>query len=96
LFRVNRHFTIPTGTALYATIFVVELDNFLCVDPDTNFTTAELREGAKSIVDLLTDIEVQVDGTPVDNIGAYRSTSPEFASTLPADNLLQMSSAAAT
>jgi len=85
---VDRHFVIPSGTALYATIFVVELDNFLCVDPDTNFTVAQLRKGAKDIVDLLTDIEVQVDGTPVDNIGAYRSTSPEFSATLPADNLL--------
>jgi len=86
---VNRHFTIPAGTALYATIFGVELDNLLCVDPDTNFTVAQLRAGAKSIVDSLTDIEVQVDGVPVDDIAAYRATSPVFASTLPDGNLLQ-------
>lgn len=86
---VNRHFTIPAGTALYATINSVEWDNQLCVDPDTNYTVDELRVIAKSVVDSFTDIEVQVDGVPINNIGAYRSTSPVFASTLPDNNILQ-------
>jgi hypothetical protein len=78
---VNRHFTVPAGTALYATIFAVEWDNQICVDPDTNYTVDELRAIAKSIVDSFTDIEVQVDGVPVEDIAAYRSTSPVFFST---------------
>ena len=86
---VNRHFTIPAGTALYATIFGAEFDNSLCVDPDTNFTIAELRAAAKSAVDSFTDIEVQVDGIPIEDIAAYRSTSPVFTATLPANNFLQ-------
>jgi len=84
---VDRHFTIPSGTALYATILSVELDNFVCVDPDTNYSVDELREQAKDIVDTLTDIEVEIDGVPVNDVTAYRSTTPVFFSTLPADNL---------
>jgi len=86
---VNRHFTIPAGTALYATVNFAEFDNSLCADPDTNFTVAQLREGAKAAVDAFTDIEVQVDGKPIDDIAAYRSTSPVFSSTLPDNNILQ-------
>jgi hypothetical protein len=86
---VNRHFTIPAGTALYATILNVEFDNSLCVDPDTNFTVAELRAAAKSAADSFTDIEVQLDGIPIEDIAAYRSTSPVFTATLPANNILQ-------
>ncbi len=78
---VDRHFTVPAGTALYATVNVVEWDNQICVDPDTNYTVDELRSLAKSFVDLFTDIEVQVDGVPVEDIAAYRATSPVFAST---------------
>ena len=78
---VDRHFTIPAGTALYATIFGVEWDNQICVDPDTNLTVDQLRAVAKSIVDSFTSIEAQVDGVPVRDIAAYRSTSPVFFST---------------
>ena len=78
---VDRHFTVPAGTALYATILAAEWDNQICVDPDTNYSIDELRSLAKSFVDSLTDIEVQVDGVPVEGIAAYRSTSPVFAST---------------
>jgi hypothetical protein len=78
---VNRHFTVPAGTGLYAVVNVVEWDNQICVDPDTNYTVDELRELAESFVDAFTDIEVQVDGVPVENIAAYRKTSPVFFST---------------
>jgi hypothetical protein len=73
-----RHFTVPAGTALYATIFSVEWDNKICVDPDTDYSVDELRAIAKSIVDSFQDIEVQVDGIPVEDVAAYRATSPEF------------------
>jgi len=78
---VNRHFTIPAGTGLYAVINVVEWDNQICVDPDTHYTVDELRDLAKSAVDAFTDIEVQVDAVPIENIAAYRATSPVFFST---------------
>jgi hypothetical protein len=86
---VDRHFTVPAGKALYATILGFEADNLLCVDPDTNFTVDQLRAIAKSAVDAFTDIEVEVDGVPVSDVAAYRSTSPVFYSSLPDDNILQ-------
>lgn len=76
-----RHFTIPAGTALYATIFSVEWDNQICVDPDTNYSVDELRALAKSVVDWFQHIEVQVDGMPVEDPAAYRATSPVFEAT---------------
>ena len=84
---VDRHFTIPSGTALYATILTVEWDNFVCVDPNTNYSVDELREIAKNIVDTLTDIEVEIDGVPINDVAAYRSTTPVFYSTFPDDNI---------
>lgn len=78
---VNRHFTIPAGTALWANVLTAEWDNYICVDPDTNYTVDELRGLAKSFVDSFQNIEVQVDGVPVENIAAYRKTTPVFSST---------------
>ena len=86
---VDRHFTVPAGKALFATIFSVEADNSLCIDPDTNYTVDELRAIAKSVVDSFTDIEVEVDGVPINDVAAYRSTSPVFEATLPDNNILQ-------
>jgi hypothetical protein len=86
---VDRHFTVPTGTALYANIFTVEADNLLCLEPDTQLTLDELRALASSIVDLLTDIQVEVDGRPVENVTQYRAISPVFSVTLPAENFLR-------
>ena len=86
---MDRHLTVPSGTALYVTIFNVEWDNFLCADPDTDYTLDELRAIAKSVVDTLKDIEVAIDGVPVPNVTAYRSISPVFTLTLPAQNIVQ-------
>jgi hypothetical protein len=86
---VNRSFTVPTGTGLFAMIFGGELDNFFCTDPDTHHTVEELRASLKSIVDSFTDIQVQVDGETVENVVRYRATTPEFSSTLPSDNIVQ-------
>ena len=85
---VDRHFVVPKGKALWLTIFGVEWDNFLCAEPDTHYTVAELRDITKSIVDSMTDIEVTIDGVPVDNIMAYRSITPEFSLNLPDHNVL--------
>ena len=86
---VERHFVVPAGTALFATIFIVEWDNLLCVDPDTNYTVDELRALAKSVVDSFTDIQVEVDGVPVKDVAQYRSTTPVFSVTLSDENFPQ-------
>lgn len=67
--------------ALHATILTTEWDNQLCIDPDTNYSVDELRAIATSSVDAFTDIEVQVDGIPVEDVAAYRTVTPEFYAT---------------
>jgi hypothetical protein len=74
----TRYFTVPAGKALYASIFVVEWDNQLCVDPDTNYTVDQLRASAKSLVDSFKNVAVELDGVPINNVEAYRATSPVF------------------
>jgi hypothetical protein len=86
----ERHFVVPSGTALWVTIFGAEWDNFLCVDPDTHLTVSELRGITKGIVDSMTDIEVTIDGATVENVLAYRSITPVFSVTLPDANILQL------
>lgn len=86
---VDRHFVVPAGTALFATILAGEWDNFFCVDPDTNYTVDQLRAIAKSVVDSFTDIQVEVDYVPVKDVTRYRATTPVFNSTLPENNILQ-------
>lgn len=86
----DRHFVVPKGKALWVTIFGVEWDNYLCVEPDTSLTVDELRALVKGIVDSMTDIEVTIDGVPVQNVMAYRSITPEFSLTLPDANILQL------
>jgi hypothetical protein len=86
----DRHIIIPKGKALWVTIFGVEWDNYLCVEPDMSLTVNELRALVKGIVDSMTDIEVTIDGVLVHNVMAYRSITPEFALTLPDANILQL------
>jgi hypothetical protein len=86
---VDRFFTVPAGKALYAVIFAGEWDNFICVNPDTNYTVDQLRGIAKATVDSFTDIQVEVDGVTVKDVTQYRATSPAFFSTLPENNIAQ-------
>jgi len=64
---VTRSCTIPTGKALFFPIGITYLNDYPC--PDPNFqpppgqTLEEfLTEGAAAIIDLVTELEVIVDG----------------------------------
>ena len=86
---VDRHFTVPAGKALFVTIFTPEWDNTLCVSPPTSYSVDELRALAKANADSLTDIHVDIDGAPVNDVTKYRATSPVFFSTIPDNNLFE-------
>ena len=85
---VERHFVVPARKALWVQIFGAEWDSFLCAEPDTHYTVAELRAITKGIVDSMQDIQVKIDGVPVRNVMAYRSITPVFSLTLPDHNIL--------
>jgi hypothetical protein len=84
---VEQHFTVPEGTGLYVTVYDVEWDNILCIDPDEHHTVPELRDIAKSLVDQARDIRVELDGSRIENVTRYRSTSPVFYSRVAEDDL---------
>lgn len=85
----SRTCTIPAGTPLFFPILNFENDNFLCLDPDTNFAVDELRANAKVIIDGATNLACEVDGVSIQNLQRYRVVSPVFDITLPEDNVLQ-------
>jgi len=66
-----------------------EWDNILCVDPPTDYSVDQLRAFAKAGIDSFTDIQVQIDGVPLNDVGQYRNITPVFSITLPADNLIE-------
>jgi len=86
--EAERSCTIRPGTTLFFPILNFEADNYLCVNPDTNFEVSDLRDLAKSNIDTATNLALEVDGKAVD-MSRNRFTSPTFAVTLPEDNLLQ-------
>ena len=86
--EAERSCTIRPGTTLFFPIFNFEADNYLCVNPDTNFEVSDLRDLAKANIDTATNLALEVDGKAVD-MSRNRFTSPTFAVTLPEDNLLQ-------
>lgn len=82
---VTRSCTIPTGKALFFPI-ITYLNDYPC--PDPNFQpppgqTLEqfLTEGAQAIIDLVTQLEVVVDGQPLNDLFSYRATSRLFTFT---------------
>ncbi|MEW6207829.1 MAG: hypothetical protein AB1631_05640 [Acidobacteriota bacterium] len=84
----TRNCVVPAGKALFFPILNFEADNYVCVDPDTNLTIDELRDLAKSFMDMATDLECEVDGVPVEDLmGRYRAVSPPFEITLPENNV---------
>jgi hypothetical protein len=73
---------IPKGKALFFPI-ITYLNDYPC--PDPNFqpppgqTLEEfLTEGAAAIIDLVTELEVVVDGHPLNHLFSYRATSQLF------------------
>jgi len=82
---VTRSCSIPTGKALFIPV-ITYLNDYPC--PDPNFqpppgqTLEEfLTEGAAAIIDLVTELEVVVDGQPLNDLFSYRATSRLFTFT---------------
>jgi hypothetical protein len=85
----ERRCTVPVGTALFFPILNYEADNFACVDPNTHFSTDELRALAAGVMDQATNLSASVDGAEVANVERYRSVSPVFTVALPAQDLFK-------
>jgi hypothetical protein len=82
---VTRSCTIPTGKALFFPI-IGYINDYPC--PDPNFQpppgqTLEqfLTEGAEAVINLVTQLEVVVDGQPLSDLFSYRATSRLFTFT---------------
>jgi hypothetical protein len=82
---VTRSCTIPTGKALFIPI-VTYLNDYPCPDPNfqppPGVTLEEwLTEGAAQIIDLVTQLEVVVDGRALTDLFNYRAHSSLFTFT---------------
>lgn len=89
---VYRTCSIPTGISLFFPLLNTEFDNLGC-PTNTSFTAAQLRAAARlGIDDIVTgSLSATVDGIAVSGLtngrSKYRSPSPWFSYTLPADNI---------
>jgi hypothetical protein len=82
---VTRSCTIPSGKALFFPI-ISYLNDYPCPDPNFQPPPGEtleqfLTEGAQAIIDLVTQLEVVVDGQPLNDLFSYRATSRLFTFT---------------
>ncbi len=82
---VTRSCTIPTGKALFFPI-ITYLNDYPCPDPNFQPPPGEtleefLTEGARAIIDLVTQLEVVVDGQHLNDLFSYRTTSRLFTFT---------------
>ena len=82
---VTRSCTIPTGKALFFPILAI-VNDYPC--PDLNFqpppgqTLEEfLTEGAEAVINLVTELQVIVDGRSLNDLFSYRATSRLFTFT---------------
>jgi hypothetical protein len=81
---VRTECVIPTGVMLFFPIV-----NTICTNEPEPFVPAEqLGPCAAGPVETATDLAVEIDGVPVENLESFRAQSPLFALTLPEDNLL--------
>ena len=76
---VTRSCTIPTGKALFFPI-ITYLNDYPCPDPNFQPPPGEtleqfLTEGAQAVINLVTQLEVVVDGQPLNDLFSYRATS---------------------
>jgi hypothetical protein len=82
---VTRSCTIPTGKALFFPI-IIYLNDYPCPDPNfqppPGVTLEEwLTEGAAAVIDLVTQLEVVVDGQSLHDLFSYRAHSRLFTFT---------------
>ncbi len=80
--------TIPPGTALFFPIINAECSSLEGGTPFYGGTEAEQRACANNIIDNVSGLSAEVDGRSVQNLGRYRTQSPQYTFTLPADNIL--------
>jgi hypothetical protein len=91
---VYRTCSIPSGTFLFFPILNDEYDNLSC-PKNTTYTADQLTAAAKLGIDDIVpgSMSATIDGTSVSGLAnghsAYRSPSPWFSYTLPADNVGQ-------
>ena len=80
--------TIPAGTALFAPIITVEC-SVAEAPPFHGEDETDLRTCANGLLDEASGLEVEIDGRPLNNPGAYRVESPLFQyGPLTTDNVL--------
>jgi hypothetical protein len=80
--------TIPPGTRLFLPLVTVECSVFEG-PPFHGDDEPSLRACANDLLDLVSDLSAEIDGRPLDDLGAYRVESPLFRwGPLPAENAL--------
>ena len=79
--------SVPEGTALFVpianTIFTAD------PPPAPQRSLRELRDSAKSVIDAVSDLLVEIDGVPIRSLDLFHFTSPVFLLTLREDNIDQ-------
>ena len=83
----TRHFRVPAGRHLFFPMLNVENDN-ITYDPDVS--VLQLQADAKGFLDNPLKLLGTIDGIPVPNPVSLRVVSPEFAFTLPVDNIYKV------
>jgi len=83
---VARSCTIPAGKALFFPIGITYINDYPCPDPNFQPPPGQtlqqfLTEGAAAVIDLVTELEVVVDGQPLNDLFSYRATSRLFTFT---------------
>jgi hypothetical protein len=79
---IVRNVTIPTGTSLFVALINVE-SSTLEEPPFYGATAADQLAIANGFASFITDLSFSVDGRPINNIGDFRVTSPQFSFTAP-------------
>src|SRR5438045_4256157 len=77
---VTRSCIIPTRKALFFPICITIINDYPCPDPNFQPPPGEsleqfLTEGAQAVINLVTQLEVVVDGQPLNDLFSYRATS---------------------
>ncbi|HXG49639.1 MAG TPA: hypothetical protein VNO52_18605 [Methylomirabilota bacterium] len=81
--------TVPAGKALFIAGITIECSSL--EPPESGFhgdTAEEQAECARFWADHIENLSIEIDGRSVQNIGAYRVVSPQFAFTAPDPNIL--------
>lgn len=84
---VERTCELPCGKALFIAVINAEASN-IEDPPFFGATEADQREAAATFADHIVNPFCVIDGEPLENIDAYRVSSPQFRFTAPDPNLL--------